>query len=111
MAVSAARDFGVQSYCFRNFKDNAVLAQKVKEIGVDKLELCNIHADFNKPETLPGIVKIHHSAGVEIVSLGVQTFVGNTDVERNWFECAQIPGAKSTSAPVPPGASTTAPRP
>lgn len=98
MAVSAARDFGVQSYCFRNFKDNATLAQKIKEIGVDKTELCAIHADFNKPETLPEIVKTHSSAGVKIVSLGVQTFVGDTDVERNWFECAKIAGAKYISA-------------
>jgi len=96
--MSRARDFGVQSYCFRNFKDNATLAQKVKEIGVDKLELCGIHADFNKPETLPEIVKIHSDAGVKIVSLGVQTFVGNSDVERKWFECAKIAGAKYISA-------------
>ena len=35
--MSGARDFGVQSYCFRNFKDNAVVADKVLEIGLDSI--------------------------------------------------------------------------
>ena len=32
--MSAALDYGVQSFCFRNFKDNADVAGKVKEIGL-----------------------------------------------------------------------------
>ncbi|MGN6625027.1 MAG: hypothetical protein ACTHLN_00280, partial [Tepidisphaeraceae bacterium] len=94
MSVSPARDFGVQSYCFRNFKDNPTLAEKIKAIGLSKTELCGVHADFNKPETFGEVVAVHDKAGVKIVSLGVQTFVGDTDVERNWFECAKIAGAK-----------------
>jgi len=98
MATSPARDFGVQSWCFRDFKDNATLAKMVKQIGVDKLEISGAHADFNKPEAFGEIVKIHQDAGVKIVSMGVQTFTGNTDVERKWFECAKIAGAKYISA-------------
>jgi len=98
MSVSPARDFGVQSYCFRNFKDNPTLAEKIKAIGLSKTELCGVHADFNKPETFGEVVAVHDKAGVKIVSLGVQTFVGDTDVERNWFECAKIAGAKYISA-------------
>ncbi len=92
-----ARDFGVQSYCFRNFKDNAAVAKMVREIGLDKIELCAVHADFSKPEAIPGIVKIYKDAGVSIVSIGVQTFVG-AETERNWFECAKAAGAKHISA-------------
>lgn len=95
---SPARDFGVQSYCFRETKDNADLAKKVRQIGVDKLEICGVHADFNRPETFGEVVRIHRDAGVKIVSLGVQTFTGNTAVERQWFECAKIAGAKYISA-------------
>ena len=98
MPASAARDFGVQSYCFRTTKDNAELAKKVRQIGVNKLEICGVHADFAKPEDFGQIVETYHNAGVEIVSLGVQTFTGNTAVERKWFECAQIAGAKYISA-------------
>ena len=94
---SPARDFGVQSYCFRNFKDNADVAKKVRQIGVNKLEICGVHADFLKPDEFKNVVKIYKEAGVEIVSLGVQTFVG-ADNEKSWFECAKIAGAKHISA-------------
>src|SRR3954469_9234374 len=94
---SPARDFGLQSYCFRNFKDNADVAKKVRQIGVNKLEICGVHADFLKPQEFKSIVKIYKDAGVQIVSLGVQTFVG-ADNEKSWFECAQIAGAKHISA-------------
>jgi sugar phosphate isomerase/epimerase len=94
---SPARDFGVQSYCFRSFKDNVDVARKVRQIGVNKLEICGVHADFLKPGDFKDIVKIYTDAGVEIVSLGVQTFVG-ADSEKSWFECARIAGAKHISA-------------
>ncbi len=97
MATSAAMNFGVQSYCFRNFKDNKEVAQLVKKIGVSSIELCGVHADFDKPEAFKDVVKIYEDAGVKIVSLGVQTFVG-ADNERNWFECLKIAGAKHISA-------------
>ena len=70
-------DFGVQSYCFRHFKDNAVLARKVREIGLDKIELCGVHADFSQPKAFEEVVKIYGQAGVSIVSIGVQTFQGD----------------------------------
>lgn len=94
---SAAANFGVQSWCFRNFKDNARLAELIKQIGVSSVELCGVHADFEKPDAFKDVVRIHSDAGVQIVSIGVQTFVG-ADNERYWFECAKIAGAKHISA-------------
>lgn len=90
-------DFGVQSYCFRNFKDNSVVAQKVRSIGLDKIELCGVHADFNQPEAFDEVVAIYRKEGVSIISLGVQTFDG-AESERAWFECAVKAGAKHISA-------------
>ncbi len=95
--LSPARDFGVQSYCFRNFKDNTDVAKKVRQIGLDKIEICGVHADFDKPDDFGSVVKIYRDAGVSVVSIGVQTFVG-ADKEREWFECAKIAGAKHISA-------------
>ena len=95
---SPARDFGVQSYCFRETKTNAELAKKIRQIGVDKTEICGVHADFSKPEAFGEVVKIHADAGVKIVSLGVQTFTGDVAAERKWFECAAVAGAKYISA-------------
>jgi len=89
-------DFGVQSYCFRHFKDNATVAQKVRGIGLDKIELCAAHADFDDPVAFAGIVSTYRNEGVSLVSIGVQTFDGN-DSERAWFECAAAAGAKHIS--------------
>ena len=90
-------DFGVQSWCFHHFKDNPTVAQKVIEVGLNKIELCDIHTDFAKPELFGEVVNTYKDAGVSIISLGVQTFEGN-DVEKNWFECAALAGAKHISA-------------
>lgn len=90
-------DFGVQSYCFRDFKDNTDVAQKVRQIGLDKIEVCGVHADFSKPAAFKDVVKTYNDAGVSVISIGVQTFTG-ADTEEAWFECAKIAGAKHISA-------------
>lgn len=95
--MSNTIDFGVQSYCFRHFKDNAVVASKVRGIGLDKIELCGIHANFDDPDSFPAVVDTYRQAGVSIVSIGVQTFAGN-DAEENYFRCAAAAGAKYLSA-------------
>lgn len=94
MPVSHAMDLGVQSYCFRNFKDNKKVAELTRQIGVDKIELCGIHANFDDPDAFKDVVKIYQDAGVKIVSIGVQTLDANEAVERKWFECCQIAGAR-----------------
>jgi len=86
-------ELGVQSYCFRHFKDNAQVAQLVRECGLDKIELCAVHVDFSKPETFGAIIETYRAADVEIVSVGVQRIVGD-DGERNFFEFARQAGAK-----------------
>jgi sugar phosphate isomerase/epimerase len=92
-----ALDFGVQSWCFRHYQNNATVAEKAKAIGVDAVELCNFHASFDDPEAFKDVVKTYRDAGVEILSLGVQTFDG-ADTEKNWFECAARAGASHLSA-------------
>jgi len=98
MSLSAARDFGVQSYCFREFKDNKEVAQLIRKIGLNKTELCEVHANFQDVSGFKKVVDTYKEAGVSIVSLGVQTFKGEVEKERNWFECAKIAGAKHISA-------------
>lgn len=96
--TSAAMNFGVQSYCFRHFKDNAEVAAKVKQIGVGSIEVCAVHADFEDLDGWAKHVQTYRDAGVEIVSIGVQTFTGDTATERKWFECARMAGAGHISA-------------
>ena len=90
-------NLGVQSYCFRQFKDNGEVASMVKQIGVERIEVCAVHADFNDVSGWKQIVKTYEDAGVRIVSIGVQTFRGE-DKEKAWFECAAAAGAKHISA-------------
>jgi sugar phosphate isomerase/epimerase len=87
-----ALDFGVQSYCFRHFKDNAQVASLVREIGLDKIELCAVHADFNDPDSIPGVLDTYRQAGVSIISIGVQTFTGDP-AEEAYFQSARHAGA------------------
>jgi sugar phosphate isomerase/epimerase len=94
--MSKATDFGVQSYCFRETKKNEDVARQIREIGLDKTELCGIHANFQEVSVFKDIAAIYKQAGVSIISLGVETFVGDPK-ERNVFECAAIAGAKHIS--------------
>ena len=96
--MASAREFGVQSFCFRNFKDNAEVAKMVRDLDLDKIEVCAVHADFNDVEGWKKIVDIYRNEGVEIVSIGVQGFKGDIETERNWFECAKAAGARYISA-------------
>ncbi|GAB4183004.1 MAG: hypothetical protein Fur0032_24040 [Terrimicrobiaceae bacterium] len=94
---SISSRLGVQSYCFRHFKDNKVVAGKAAAIGVNRIELCGIHADFDRPETMAEIARIYTDAGIRIESIGVQTFSGQ-DGEKAWFESAAAAGASHLSA-------------
>lgn len=97
MPSQAARDFGVQSYCFRNFKDNAEVAKMVRQIGLDKIEVCGVHADFEDLAGWKKVVETYRSEGVSVVSIGVQTFTG-AENEKRWLDCAAEAGAKHVSA-------------
>lgn len=109
-----SRSVGVQSWSLRHFKDNAEVIRRVKALGLDRIELCAVHcgpdAKDLKPGTLtpqPGFdnpvnhgpaLAAYKAAGVQIVSIGVQTFTGDEAKERNWFAFAQAAGAKFISA-------------
>ena len=96
--MAKALDFGVQSYCFRNFKDNADVAAKVKQIGVSKIEICGVHGDFNNITLWKEQAAVYQKAGVEVCSIGVQTFGTDMGAARRWFECAQATGVKVITA-------------
>lgn len=94
--MSQARDFGVQSYCFRHFKDNREVAKMVREIGLDKIELCGVHADLSDTGGFKQVVETYRAEGVSIISIGVQTFTGDP-AEEKWFATAAVAGARHIS--------------
>jgi sugar phosphate isomerase/epimerase len=90
-------NFGVQSWCFRHFKDNTTVARLILETGVNQTELCSAYADFHQPAEFKNTVRTYRDAGVHICSLGVLTLKGEPN-ERDFFECAAIAGARHISA-------------
>ena len=90
-------DFAVQSYCFRTIKDNATVAKATKDIGLNRIELCGVHCDFNKPETFASTIAIYKEAGVRIVSIGVESMTGDEAAMQKRFEFAQQAGAEHLS--------------
>lgn len=100
-------EFGVQSFCFRHFKDNAEVARKVREIGLDRIEVCAVHADFSQPEAFKEVVRTYQGEGVSVISIGVEHFTGNP-AEETRFECAAAAGAGHLSCHFMPDSFMTA---
>ncbi|MCM8818368.1 MAG: sugar phosphate isomerase/epimerase [Candidatus Omnitrophica bacterium] len=91
-------NLAVQSYCFRNFKDNKIVAKMVKELGLNKIELCGVHIDFLDVSKFKDVISIYKDEGIDIVSIGVQYFSGNEENERKYFEFVKMCGAKYIGA-------------
>lgn len=90
-------ELGIQSYCFRHFKENSAVIEKLKSCGVDKIELCGVHADFKDENTFDEVLRQYEEGGVEIVSIGVQSFNDDPNTERKYFEFAKRAGARFMS--------------
>jgi sugar phosphate isomerase/epimerase len=88
--------FGVQSYCFRNTKENAEVAELVKRIGLDSIEVCGVHVDFKDPSSYKAAVDAYATAGVEIISTGVNK-INADDADRGLFEFAKLAGCEYMS--------------
>jgi sugar phosphate isomerase/epimerase len=98
MALTAARNIGVQSWSFRHFKTIGEMLAQVKAVGVSRIELCGAHAQFDDPTQHQVAIDACKAAGVEIVSIGVQSFNGDQKKEKHWFEFAKKAGATCISS-------------
>jgi len=87
----------VQSFCFRGTRDNAAVAAMVKACGLSAIELCGVHADFQKPETFAGVVRTYRDTGVVVVSSGVNGISGDEAKDRPLFEFLKAAGARCMS--------------
>ena len=81
---------GVQSWCFREFKETAKIIKALKECGVDRLEICGVHIDVGND---PGrTLREYADAGIAISSFGVSCFAGDERAARQVFEFAALAG-------------------
>lgn len=91
-------NLGVQSWCFRHFKQIPDLIAQIQSIGLSQVELCEVHSNFSDESTFPAVIEAFKNARIEITSIGVQTFTGNAQVEEKWFRFCALSGAKIITA-------------
>ena len=87
-------ELGVQSYCFRGFKENDEVVRCVKESGLSRIEICGVHADFSDESTFQSVIDTYRNAGIEIVSIGVQAMTADEAKEEKFFDFVKAAGAK-----------------
>lgn len=97
-------DLGVQSWCYRNWKDLPGFLTQLKNSGVTATEICGVQIDFSKPEGFAAAIKTCKDAGVRILSIGVQGVGSDPAKEENYFKFCQQAGAKFMSISFAPTA-------
>ena len=87
---------GIQSWCFRAFKETPGLIKQLKKCGLDRLEICGVHIDLgrNPEQTL----KQYTDAGIKISSYGVNSFTKDEDAARRVFDFAVMADFPAISA-------------
>lgn len=91
-------DLAVQSFCFRGFKEIPVLIERVKEIGLSRIELCDVHADFTDESGFAEIIETFRDADISIVSIGVQHFSNDEATEEKFFKFVKDAGGTTIGA-------------
>jgi sugar phosphate isomerase/epimerase len=100
--MDVGKVLAVQSYCFREVKDNKKVVELVKSLGLSRIELCAVHCDFNKPEMFDEVINVYRAGGVQIVSIGVEGFGTDAVAARNRFDFAKKAGCRVISATFKP---------
>jgi len=88
------QDFGVQSWCFREFKDNRKVAEYVKQIGLKKVELCGVHCSFDDESKWDEAIAAYREAGIQITSIGVERTSDEEAFNRRRFEFLKRAGGR-----------------
>jgi len=90
---------GVQSYCFRNFKEHAKLQEMIHTLGLPSIEMWPGHLPVETPkEELAQIVADYKAKGIDIDACGVVGFENDEDAARQVFEYAKVLGVLGISA-------------
>jgi len=95
--MSSIKKLGVQSYCYREIRALPKLVKAVRETGVDRLELCGVHIDFNDLKSHAPVVRTLQEGGITIVSSGVNGISADEARARPLFEFSKAAGARLMS--------------
>ncbi len=99
-------ELGIQSYCFRGFKSNSAVIERLSECGVSNVELCNVHVDFTNPSSFLPVIETYKTASIQIVSIGVEHLGNEESKTRPLFDFLKLAGAGFMSVDFSPDTST-----
>lgn len=99
--MSATWNLSVQSFCFREIKGAPALARAVRACGLDRVELCGTHIDFQDPASHASVLRDLAEGGVKVTSAGVNGIDSRDErAARNHFEFLKSAGARAMSISV-----------
>lgn len=96
-----SKKLGIQSWCFRSYKETGKIVEALRQCGVDGIELCGVHIDIHHPEET---VRQYTDSGIRITAFGVHHFSNDETAARKVFELAALAGFPSISAGLDPDA-------
>ena len=98
---NVADQLAVQSFCYRGFPETAEFIEKVKETGLNRVELCRRHVNFSNRDRFDDIIAQYGEAGVEIVSIGCCGMSTDKTTMHDYFQFAQKAGIDRMSVDFP----------
>lgn len=95
--IDLAKKLGVQSYCFRGFKTNEEVIEKLKACDLSTIELYGAHGQFEDESKWDEVTALYRDSGVDIAAIGVMGLANDEEKERKYFEFCKRAGAKYMS--------------
>lgn len=90
---------GLQSWSIRNFKTIDEAADTLVSLGLDTLEICGVHADFNDEKSCAHVLEVCGRKGITLSCMGVEGFSAkNIANAENRFSFAKQAGMKYIAA-------------
>ncbi|MCL5409004.1 MAG: sugar phosphate isomerase/epimerase [Candidatus Omnitrophica bacterium] len=90
-------EIAMQSYSLRGYKENEKVIKALKEIGINKIELCGVHIDFMDESKHDEVIDLYKKNDIQIISIGVNGLSNNEINERKYCKFLKKAGAKIMS--------------
>jgi sugar phosphate isomerase/epimerase len=94
---------GIQSWCFRGYKDHPAVISALKACGVTRLEMCGVHFDPTSGPDCGPVIDLYKEHGITLSAYGVHGFGADRAKARKVFEFAARAGFDTISANLGPG--------
>ncbi len=89
---------GVETYCFREFKDNREVIRQMKAAELSHVELCGMHADYSSTAAFDPTLKLYRDAEISIDAIFPWGMSNDAAKEESYYACAKAAGAQAICA-------------